>query len=443
MTAKTQNSGPESTKPYGAIFGGLLLFLFLIVAIFGGLKGPSIPDGAVVAIDGIDNGEISQEELDQGIVRSAKELGIEGDAPQPGDPQYDSIREQVLSNLIISKWVEGEAAEKNITADAAAIDEQLAQIKKQSFNDSDKQFAKFAEDQGFCSEEELKDGSPEQCAGIRSQVELSILRDSLQQDVVENTPTVSDGDVQDFYDANIESFQVPANRDLRVILNKDRAKVVEAAALIAEDDSDDNWDKVAKEFSTDAASKDRGGLLQGVTPGQFGDDFDERAFSLEEGAVSKPFNTERGFYVIQADQITDESTRPLSEAAPEIQQQLAAAAQEAAGTNFQNDFIEKWSSRTECADDVAIDQLCDNAKPAEIDEEAIIAAGDGQFPPPAVISSRPIAPGTATFAGPSSTPQQGLPQGPISPAAEAPAIDPAALQQIPPTGAPQGATGAP
>lgn len=439
MADKTENSGPSSTKTYLGIFGGFLFGLFLLMAIVNGLSGPSLGDDEVAKVENVDNGAITQSELDAGIERSAAELGLGDETPQPGDPQYDSIREQVISNLIIATWVRGEAAEEGITASEEEIDEQLDQIKQQSFNGNDKQFRRFATSQGFCTSDELKDGGkPEACEGIREQVELSILRDSLQEEVVQAVGKVSDADIEDFYEANIDNFRIPANRDLRVILNEDKAKVEEARELLSADDSDDNWEKVAKRLSSDAASKNRGGLLQGVTEGQFGEDFDERAFSIPEGKISKPFRTDRGFYIVQVDQINDESTRPLSEAAPQIQQQLAAASQEAAGTKFQNDFVAKWSSRTACADDVAVAELCDDTKPDEVDEEQILAAGDGQFPPPPVISTRPIAPGEAIFQGPSSTPQQGLPQTPRPPVAAAPALDPSGLpagaQQIPPTG---------
>ena len=82
-----------------------------------------------------------------------------------------------------------------------------------------------------------------------------------------------------------------------------------------------------------------------------------------------------------------------------LQQQIA--------TDFQSDFVDKWTPRTVCAPDETI-ELCSNFVAPET------PTAPGQPTPPAVISRQPIEPGTSTISIDGSA-QQGLPQGPQPP----------------------------
>ena len=114
-------------------------------------------------------------------------------------------------------------------------------------------------------------------------------------------PTISDDEVEDFYEANNEQFEQPASRDVRVILNASEAKVEQAKAELEADDSDASWKKVATKFS------DRPGLqgprrpARGPHRGRASPQLDEEIFAAAEGELVGPFETDRGFYVFQVD----------------------------------------------------------------------------------------------------------------------------------------------
>ena len=145
---------------------------------------------------------------------------------------------------------------------------------------------------------------------------------------------------------------------MRRIVNKDQAKVERAKALLEQDDSPASWKKVAARFSTEKATKDSGGLVEGVTAGQSEPALEEQIFSAPEGQLVGPFKGQAGYYLIQVEKITPAETTPLSEVTEQIGQQLGQAKQQQLGQDFQQDFIEKWRSRTFCADDYLIDR-CD------------------------------------------------------------------------------------
>ncbi|MCB0877254.1 MAG: peptidyl-prolyl cis-trans isomerase, partial [Solirubrobacterales bacterium] len=405
---------PRSRKRNLAIVLALILVgAIVLVAATSGLGQPGLPEGDVAYVDDIDDGAITQDDLDSALAQAAAQSGIPK-VPAPNNPQYDSLVQQAMQSLILAKWVKGEAADRGITVSQEDIDAELKRIKEQSFS-SEKEFQDFVKQSKF---------SPED---VQEQVELTLLRDKLEQQVVKE-PDISDDEIEKFYDVNVESFTQPASRDVRVILNSSQAKAEQAKQALEADDSDKSWEQVAKKYSQDQASKDRGGLLEGLTEGQGDPQLEEQAFSASEGEIVGPFKTDRGYYVIEVTAVNPEQVQPLSEAKAAIQQQLASAKQQQIASDFQTDFVDKWTPRTVCAPEETI-ELCSNYVAPEP------VPTPGQPPPPAVISRQPIEPGTSTLSLDGS-PQQGLPQGP-----QPPATNPEAQPQ--PGAVPLGPNGAP
>jgi parvulin-like peptidyl-prolyl isomerase len=393
----------------------ILVAAVALVAATSGLGQPGLPEGDVAVVDGVENGAITQEELDAGLEQAAAQGGLP-EVPATDDPQYQALLDQAMQSLILSVWVEGEAADRGITVSQEDIDAELERIKEQSFS-SEAEFQKFVKQSKFTEED------------VQEQVRLTLLRDKLEQEVVAE-PTIPDDEIEKFYEVNIDSFKQPASRDVRVILNSSEAKAEQAKQALEADDSDASWEKVTKQFSQDATSKDRGGLLEGLTEGQGDPQLEEPAFSAEEGVIVGPFETDRGYYVIEVTAINAETTQPLEEASATIKQQLVAARQQQIATEFQTDFTDKWTPRTVCAPADVI-ELCSNF--VAPDPEPV----PGQPTPPPVTSTQPIEPGTSTISIDGSQ-AQGLPQGP-----RPPATDPAAATQLPAGSVPLGPDGAP
>ncbi len=406
----------RSSKRNLAIFLALILVAAVaLVAATSGLGKPGLPEGDVALVDGVDDGAITQDDLDSALDQAAAQGGLPK-VPPADDPQYDSLVQQAMQSLILAKWVKGEAADRGITVTQDDIDAELKRIKEQSFS-SEKEFQQFVKQSKFSD------------ADVQEQVELTLLRDKLEQAVIAK-PTVSDDEIKKFYEVNIDSFKQPANRDVRVILNSSQAQAEKAKQALEADDSDASWKKVASQYSQDQASKDRGGLLEGLTQGQGDPQLEEQAFSAAEGEIVGPFKTDRGWYVLEVSAINPETTQPLSDASTAIEQQLASAKQQQIASDFQSDFVDKWTPRTICAPEETI-ELCDNFVTPEAEPVP------GQPTPPAVVSRQPIEPGTSTISIDGSA-QQGLPQGPQPPASAA-TTPPAGTVPIGPDGAPTGA----
>ena len=436
-----------STKRNVAIALGVALIAVLVfVAASSGLTRPSVPEGDVAVVDGVDNGTVSQEQYDRALEQSAARLGLK-EVPATDDPQYEQLKDETMQGLLLAVWAEGEAADRGLEVTEEDVQNELDQI-AESFK-TEKEFARVVEESKFCSETEIEEGTPPlECEDVQRQGRLLALQRKLS-DVFTSNPTVTEQDARDFYDANLESFETPATRDVRVILNEDEAVVEEARAELEgltpdSPEYDKAWRDAAAEFSQDQASKDRGGLLEGLVEGQGDPQLEAEAFTAPVGELVGPFETDRGFYLIQVVSETEASTQSFEEARPTIEQQLVAARQQAEQAELQNDFVTKWTRRTTCADEVLIQFCSGYTAPAP---EPIPGQPAPPEPPP-VVSTSPIEPGTATFSIDGTTPT-GLPQGPLGPPVEQPAglpedgipVGPDGAPVVPPTGA--GATTAP
>ena len=391
--------------------GAILVAILVIVGVTSGFGGgPSLPDGDLAFVEDVpdDGGAVTQEQYDAAIAQAAARQGQ--DVPEQGTPQYDLLNESAMSDLLLARWINGEADELGIEVSDREIETELERIIDQQFG-GDKQFQRFLEQNSFSEED------------ANARVELQLLSARIQEEVTPSDVEISDEEIQDFYDENIDQFETPETRDVRTLLNPDEAKAQDAFDQLSADDSPKSWEQVTSELSTDEATSGAGGLRQGVVEGQNDPQLDEAIFSAPEGELVGPVETDSGFYVLQVEKIVPASTQPLDEQTSEqIRQTLVTQRQQELAQAFQTDFLSKWESRTVCAEEVMIDR-CGNAPPPP---DACTGDDEGEEPQPDpttgqigdlgcpafVPSTQPVPPTSAGQAG-----ATGLPQGPQSGAA--------------------------
>lgn len=76
---------------------------------------------------------------------------------------------------------------------------------------------------------------------------------------------------------------------------------VEAKKIIEKINAGEDFAKLAKENSGDAGSKEQGGMLGFFGKGQMVPPFEEAAFALKKGEVSKPVQSQFGWHVIKVE----------------------------------------------------------------------------------------------------------------------------------------------
>jgi foldase protein PrsA len=285
------------------------------------------------------------------VAAKAKQPAQKG-APKP-DPktlktqckqEYDSANQTTMQFLISSQWLLQETAKRKIVASDKEVRTTFDQQKKQSF-------PKEADYQKFLT----SSGQTE--ADLLFRIKQTVLINKLQQAIIKEQGTVTDKQIQDYYNKNKQRFAQPETRDLQVVLAKTQAKANAAKKAIQ---SGTPWAKVAKKFSQDDASKSQGGKLPGVTKGQQEKTFDAAIFSASTNKLLGPIKTQFGFYVFRVTKITPAKQQSLDQVKTTIKSLLQSQGQQKALNDFVKDYQDRYTKMTDCAKGYVVSQ-CNNA----------------------------------------------------------------------------------
>ncbi len=160
--------------------------------------------------------------------------------------------------------------------------------------------------------------------------------------------TVPDAEIQAYYNANLASYKVEDRSQISVIQFKTMGKTDAEIAEIKKKADDvvkearkpgAKFDDLAKKYSEDAATKDKGGDMGWIVRGQALPEMERAAFSLPKGGVSDPIQTQIGIYIIKVTDRETAHTKTLAEVVPEILQTLGSQKAEA----LANDDVDKIS----------------------------------------------------------------------------------------------------
>ncbi|HXM96808.1 MAG TPA: peptidyl-prolyl cis-trans isomerase [Candidatus Dormibacteraeota bacterium] len=118
---------------------------------------------------------------------------------------------------------------------------------------------------------------------------------------------ISDDQLKIEYQKNIQQFQVPNRVHVQHILfmtvGKSDAEIEEvrktADDVLKQGKKGAKFDDLAKKYSQDPGTKDKGGDLGWITQGQTVPEFEKTAFSLEKGQISNLVRTQYGFHIIK------------------------------------------------------------------------------------------------------------------------------------------------
>src|SRR5580704_8625548 len=172
---------------------------------------------------------------------------------------------------------------------------------------------------------------------------------------------VSDDQLKVQYQQNIQQYQVPNRVHVEHILlmtvGKTDAEVEEikkkAEDILNQAKKGSNFEDLAKKYSEDPGTKDKGGDLGWVTHGQTVPEFEKAAFSLPKGSISDLIKTQYGFHIIKIIDKEAAHTKPLEEVKEPIRTRLLleGADKEA------SDIADKLSQAIRQSNKVSIDDL--------------------------------------------------------------------------------------
>ena len=143
--------------------------------------------------------------------------------------------------------------------------------------------------------------------GVREYLMLQFKKESALNDYAKDI--VTDKEINDYYDekifGDIKAKHILIKPDASDNMTAEQKKAKEDEALktakeiITKLKNGENFDDLAKEYSDDEGTKDKGGLLNDFTHGTMVTEFEEAAKKLENGKyTTEPVKTQYGYHII-------------------------------------------------------------------------------------------------------------------------------------------------
>lgn len=211
------------------------------------------------------------------------------------DEFYNELKDahgaEVLSTLVTMKILE----DKYEVSDER-IDEEMKNIEEQVGDN----FKETLEAQGLTEDD------------LRRDIKNGLLQEAAITDGVE----VSDEEIEQYFDR--QKYSIEAQH----VLVSDK-KLADKVYKEAQDEKD--FSKLAEKYSTDEQSAMEGGELPPFSAGEMVSEFEDAVFSMKEGEISKPVESEHGFHVIKLIKKTekDEDFGKLEDSKEEIRREIA------------------------------------------------------------------------------------------------------------------------
>jgi len=154
---------------------------------------------------------------------------------------------------------------------------------------------------------------------IVSQIERAqntILIEALENWQVSQTPPPTEEQIAQYYKAHLDDFTIPEQIHARHILVGSEKLAWQLLKKLGKDR--DSFATLAATHSLDDSNKSRGGDLNWFPRGIMVEAFEKVAFSLKEGGISKPVQTQFGWHIIEALGKRPTHVKSIDEARDEI-----------------------------------------------------------------------------------------------------------------------------
>jgi peptidyl-prolyl cis-trans isomerase D len=202
-------------------------------------------------------------------------------------------------------------------------------------------------------------------------VDVNQIRQSVQ---------VSEDMLKQQYMANIQQYQVPNRVHVQHILFMTVGKTTDAEIEEVRKKAEDvlkqvrkggKFEDLAKKYSEDPGSKDKGGDLSWITQGQTVPEFEKTAFSVAPGQVSDLVKTQYGFHIIKVLEKQTAHTKPFEE----VKDSLRAPLLLSQADKLASETADKLSAAIRQSNKISLDDLA-NQYHLTVSETRPISATD-------------------------------------------------------------------
>ncbi len=181
----------------------------------------------------------------------------------------------------------------------------------------------------------------------------------VRRDAVASAIAITEDQLEQYYLDSQDRYLQDEQRQARhiLILAEDGEDAAEAQAreLLARIEAGESFEDLAKEFSQDSSTAAQGGDLGVLTRTQLPGELGGAIFSMAEGQVDGPIQTDFGFHVVRLDRIFEQGPLPLDQVRGDLLAELREREAEAAFRDveralsdalFDNDDMQAIASAT-------------------------------------------------------------------------------------------------
>ena len=317
-------------KPSGWIFGIVLLVSLILSAPVGAVEplgsedlteGMNIP-GVVAKVNGV---ELRSDYIRFRVNLDMRRIGQSLNAQQKAKLAGAIIEKEIVRELM---YQEGQTKGNGVSPET--VEKELQAFKKSY--ESEEKFQETLKLRGL-SEDELKKG-----------IEVDLIAKNLLDDRVKGKVHVTDTQVKKFYTNKKESFKRPESFRARhifaayipfdVVQNTDPEEMKEKAGeyraasrkkideVYGKVKAGENFEELAKQYSEDKGSADKGGDLDFMYKGVFDPQFDKAVANLKVGETSDIVETELGYHIIRLMETRPSDYAPFADVEQSIQKHL-------------------------------------------------------------------------------------------------------------------------
>jgi peptidyl-prolyl cis-trans isomerase SurA len=304
-----QPSRPRATRGLRATT------VLAVLALLGSCSRESAPSPDVWAE--VDGKTITRQQVER---QYSNRMAAGSDA---GDREQElSFKLNILNELISNQILLAHAAHARITVSEAEVDDQISKLHSPY---SDEEFQKRLGDQGLDME------------GLREEVRKSLVINKLVNKEIESRISVSDADIEKFYNQNRANYHVPETQyhlaqiqvtpvrdpQIRNLKNDDASSPVAAQrkieALYARLRANEDFSTVAQEYSEDPRTAPGGGDMGyiPVSALESSPELKKALSDLQPGAISGILATKTGYHIIKLIGIEKPGQHDLSD--PQVQ----------------------------------------------------------------------------------------------------------------------------
>jgi peptidyl-prolyl cis-trans isomerase C len=241
--------------------------------------------------------EVNSKQLDEAYLNFRTTAASRGQPPPP-DEKRQEVEKKLLDRLVVVEVLQLKATAEDKAKGKAAADKMFADFIKQAGSED-----------GFRRHIAAMGMSPE---SFMSQITTRAIVEEVVNREVRGKITITPPQAQKFYDENPKRFEQPETvRAAHILLatrnldtnadltpEQQKAQFDLANALLKRARAGEDFGKLAKDFSQDPGSKERGGEY--VFPrGQMAMEFETAAFGMRPGQISDVVTTKFGHHIIK------------------------------------------------------------------------------------------------------------------------------------------------